>query len=162
MAALAVWIGLGTFAADAFVEYSGYSRCPFLLSAGGAAQLRQIPRFPAPTGPAQALITHGALYDTERGPRHILSWPWLPPYSSAGPDASFPSLEVMIAWTTTVQHLLNASMIQQPEEGAPLERGIVVGTWNSRPLTASLRLKAFQGTLIALVALQKRAAAAAS
>ena len=71
-----MWIGLGGWAADAFVEYGGYSRCPFRMPVGGgdAALRGQIPRFPAPTGPAHAQITHGAAYDSEGGPRHILTW----------------------------------------------------------------------------------------
>jgi hypothetical protein len=70
-------------------------------------------------------------------------------------------LEVVLAWSTPVLHLLNASFAGDAPTGEIIERGTTVGTWNKRPMTSSLRLKAFQGTLIAAVAFQKRAAAAA-
>jgi hypothetical protein len=52
------WIGLGTYT-DAFTEFGGYIRCPFQLGVGGDPPCGQIPRFPAPTAPEHAPITHG-------------------------------------------------------------------------------------------------------
>jgi hypothetical protein len=160
MAALQGWLGLGTFADNVFVEFTGYLRCPIYFGVGGDPLCGQIPRFPAPTGPEHALITNGALYDSEGGPRHILTWPWLPEYIVAGPDVAFPPLEVAIGWTTSVRQDLNASMLPGAADTVTIERGATVGTFNGRPLIASCKLAVLSGSFVARAAAVRRPAAA--
>ena len=78
---------------------------------------------------------------------------------TAGPDAAFPFTEVAVYWTTPVLHQLHASFGDAPAE--TIGRATVVGTFNGRPMTSSLRLKAHQGQLVAAVSLLPKAKAAA-
>jgi hypothetical protein len=59
------WIGLGTVADDVFSEFTGYHRPPFHILGSEQPYVGRLERFPAPTGPAGAAITHGALYDSQ-------------------------------------------------------------------------------------------------
>jgi hypothetical protein len=166
---LSGWLGLGTIEEPVvseftdprpsfvpFTEFSGYNRAPVTF---GPALTGRIDRFPAPTAPARAVITHGALYDSEGGARYLLLWPWLPQFITAGPETMFPPLEVVIAWTTPVQHLLNSSEHPDYPDKITIDRGREIGTWNNRPITAARKLAALGGTLVARAAATRRAAA---
>jgi hypothetical protein len=139
-----------------FTEFSGYSRAPVAFGPGMTVKVE---RFPGPTAPPNALITHGALFDSEGGPRALLLFPLNPPLSVSGPSATFPPTETAIVWSTPVQHLLNASALPDYVDKITIDRGHLVGTWNNRPLTAACKLAVLNGTFVARAAAVRRAAA---
>jgi len=141
-----------------FTEYSGYNRFPLTI---GPTMTARIERFPAPVAPIGAQITYGGLFDSEGGPRYLMTWLWCPPLIEAGPEATFPPLEVAIVWSTPTLHLLHASELPDYEDRTTIDRGREIGTWNNRPITTGCRLAAQGGTFAARAAAVRKAAAAA-
>jgi hypothetical protein len=172
LAHLNCWLGVGCMEDGAFREYVGYTRPTFM--AGGDPVVGRVERFAAPTAPAGAPISHGALFDTASGQRHLLTWRWLPDHavipglSAIGPfdvrpSSTFAPLDIIITWTMPTLHALNASVGSGAVDKVTIPRGTVVGEFNGQPLTASVRLATIGGTSVARAAItttRQRTAAA--
>jgi hypothetical protein len=165
------WLGLGTFEDAAFKEYGGYVRPPFRVS-GDQPCAGRIERFPAPTSPINAAISHGALFDHPTNPRHLLTWEWLRDFAvvptparnpafDVTPSHMFQALDVVIEWAMTTQHALNASEMPSAPDKITIEKGTMVGRFNGMPITTSLRLAVISGSFIARAALPTKQRSAA-
>lgn len=166
MTRLTGWVGLGSSSSgDTFTEFSGYDRAHFYI--GGDPLTGRIERFAAPTAPAGAAITHGALFDSAEGPRALLIWRWLEPcplVPAAGwlARVSFQPIDVVVQWTTPVLHALNASLLADAADRVTIDRGTVLGTFNGQALTAACKLAAIGGTLVARAAAPRTRGTAAA
>lgn len=158
------YLGLGRLADGAFTEHPGYVRPEFFVSMGQPAT-GSTPWIDCRGTPPQSVVSHGALYADETGPRAVLTWPWLQPWfvvpaTHASQSAQFPPVEISITWSNATLHALNASF--RPDYDPDIitvERGAQIGVLNGQPLLALLRLAFVGGNVVPRASIPRRAAA---